>query len=100
METVQSIDFIATNPDVRGGRPCIAGTGIEVSALVVAHIVHGRTVDEIAGDYKLSLAQVYAALSYYYAHKSGMDAMMRERQQIAAAMKEKAVGSRHSSVSG
>jgi len=94
METVQSINFISTNPEVRAGRPCIAGTRVEVSALVVAHVVHGQTADEIAGDYKLSLAQVYAALSYYYAHKPGMDAMMHERQQIAAAMKEKGVGER------
>jgi len=99
-ETIQRIDFIATNPDVRGGRPCIAGTGIEVSALVVAHIVHGRTVDEIASDYKLSLAQVHAALAYYYAHKTAMDKMMRERQQIAQAMKEQGIGSRRPSVSG
>jgi len=38
MESFQSINLISTNPDVRSGRPCIAGTTIEVSALVIAKI--------------------------------------------------------------
>ncbi|NJL57102.1 DUF433 domain-containing protein [bacterium] len=100
METVHSINLIATNPEVRHGRPCIAGTGIEVAALVIAHIVHQRTPDQIATDYDLSLAQVYAALSYYYAHKAEMDALIQDRSRIAQEMKEKGVGSRHSSLSG
>lgn len=30
METIESINLIATNPQVWGGRPCIAGTTIEL----------------------------------------------------------------------
>ena len=53
MQTIQSIDLIATNPKVRSGRPCIAGTGLEVSAIVIAHLIHNQTPDEIAADYRL-----------------------------------------------
>jgi uncharacterized protein (DUF433 family) len=98
--TIQSIDLIATNPKVRSGRPCIAGTTVEVSVIVIAKIVHGQSPDEIASDYRLTLAQVYAALAYYYEHKAEMDISIRERYKLAQEMKEKRIGSRHSSLPG
>ena len=64
MENMQSINLIAIDPKVRDGRPHIAGTTIEVSAIAIAKIVHMQSPEEIASDYKLTLAQVYAALSY------------------------------------
>ena len=95
METIQSIDLIATNPDVRGGRPCLAGTGIEVTTIVIAHLFHDQSAGEIASDYGVPIAQVYAALAYYYEHKDELDAMMRERERLADEYREKRVGSRH-----
>lgn len=62
METVESINLITTNPNVRGGRPCIAGTGIRVTDIVMANLYHNQTPSEIASDYAISLAQVHAAL--------------------------------------
>ena len=100
MEVMQSINLITTNPKVRSGRPCLAGTTIEVSVIAIAKIVHGQSAEEIAADYDLSLPQVYAALAYYYDHKMEIDATIQERQQWAQAMKEKGVGSRHPSLSG
>jgi len=87
MQTVLTIDLIATNPTIRGGRPCIAGTGLRVTDVALAHTVHNRTTDEIAADYGISLAQVYAALSYYYDHKIELDEDIR--QQILLARKYK-----------
>lgn len=98
--TIQSIDWIATNPTVRSGRSCIAGTTIEVSVIAISKIVHGQSPDEIASDYRLTLAQVYAALAYYYEHKAEMDTSIRERHKLAQEMKEKRIGSRHPSISG
>jgi uncharacterized protein (DUF433 family) len=100
METILSIDLISSDPNVRGGRPCIAGTGLEVSVIVIDRIVHQRTVDEIASDYRISLAQVYAALAYYYAHKDEMDSLIQERSRLAQDYKEKRIGSRHPPLSG
>ncbi len=93
--TIQSINLISTDPNIRNGRPCIAGASIEVSVIVVAKIVQGLEPDEIAADYDLSLSQVYAALAYYYENKQAIDASISERRQLAQKMKEDRVGSRH-----
>lgn len=92
MEILQSINLISINPAVRNGRPCIAGTTIEVTAIVVATIVHQQSPDEIASAYKLSLAQVYASLAYYYEHKVEMDTFLHERRKLAAVLKVQQVG--------
>jgi uncharacterized protein (DUF433 family) len=93
-ETILSINLISTHPDVRNGRPCIAGTTIEVSAVAIAKIVHMQSAEEIAADYKLSLSQVYAALAYYYDHKVEIDSQLQERRQLAQQLKEQYRASR------
>jgi uncharacterized protein (DUF433 family) len=99
-QTIQSINLISTDPGVRNGRPCIAGTSIEVSVVAIAKIVHGMDADEIAADYDLSLAQVYAALAYYYENKPAIDATIEEQRELVQRMKEARVGSRHPSLFG
>lgn len=91
MQTMLTIDLIASDPAVRRGQPCIAGTGLRVTDLVMAHLFHRRTPDELAADYELSLAQVYAALSYYYAHKAELDLNIRAQIDRARGLKEQAV---------
>ena len=97
---IQSINLISTDPSVRNGRPCVAGTSIEVSVIVIAKIMQEAEPDQIAADYDLSLAQVYAALAYYYDNKTAIDASINERRQLAQQMKEQRVGSRHSPLFG
>jgi uncharacterized protein (DUF433 family) len=99
-QTIQSINLISTDPGVRNGRPCIAGTSIEVSVVAIAKIVHGMDADEIAADYDLSLAQIYAALAYYYENKPAIDVTIEDQRQLAQRMKEARVGSRHSPILG
>jgi uncharacterized protein (DUF433 family) len=94
MDTVLSINLIVSNPDVRGGRPVIAGTGIRVTDIVSAMLFHRQTPDEIAAGYRLSLAQVYAALAYYYEHKQEIDEDIRKQSATFNELKEKRVGSR------
>lgn len=98
MITVESIDLITTNPDVRGGRPCIAGTGLRVIDVVMATIFHGRSPGEIASDYDISLAEVYAALAYYYQHKPELDLDIRELIDRAQTYKQQSLGSQHASL--
>ncbi len=100
MDTVQSINLITTNPKVRNGRPCLAGTGLEVSVLAIARIIHNRTPEQIATDYDISLAEVHAALSYYYAHKDDIDASIRERRELVQELKEQLIASGHTSLLG
>ena len=98
MASIQSINLISIDPKVRGGRPCIAGTGLRVTDIVVAHLFHQRTASEIAADYDISLAQAYAALAYYYQHKQELDADIRQQIKTAREYKEKGVGSRRPSL--
>ena len=88
------LNVVATDPNVRNGRPCIAGTSIEVAVIAIQKIVHEQTPEEIAVDYRLLLPQVYGARAYYYEHKHEMDETMNVRRQIAQSYKEKRVGSR------
>ncbi|MBK8935327.1 MAG: DUF433 domain-containing protein [Chloroflexi bacterium] len=58
METMQSINLVSTNPRVRNGRPCIAGTTIEIATIATAKVLGGQEPEEIAADLELSLSQV------------------------------------------
>lgn len=90
---IQSINLIEIDPKVRGGRPCIGGTTLRVSDVVMATLFHDRSPGQIASDYAISLAQVHAALSYYYEHKDELDADIRQQVEKARELKEKRVGS-------
>lgn len=88
---------IEITPDITGGKPRIAGHRITVQDVVIWHEWMGRSADEIAADHDLTLADVYAALTYYYDHREEIDAMIKEseafveafRQQIPSKVTEK-----------
>ncbi|MCC6591245.1 MAG: DUF433 domain-containing protein [Bryobacterales bacterium] len=89
MATVIEIgSLISRDPEIRGGRPCIAGTGVSVRRIAVWHNM-GYTPEEIVSNFgHLSLAQVHAALAYYYVNKAEIDADVeaeeREYDTLAA----------------
>lgn len=95
LETILAINLIATNPAVRNGRPYIVGTTLTVADIAIAKVFWMMEADAIADYYEISLPQVYAALAYYYDHKTEIDDSIQERRRLAAAMKEGRVGSRH-----
>lgn len=70
MPTVTDIgSLMVRSDDMRGGRPRIAGTGVTVRRIVVWY-KQGLTPEEITTEIPhLSLAQVYAALTYYHANR-------------------------------
>ena len=78
MNTIESINLIYRDPDVRGGRPCIVGTDLRVLDIVISKIFAERTPDQLAEDYALSMAEVYAALAYYHCNKAEIDEDIRE----------------------
>ena len=53
---------------VAGGKPRIADHRITVQNIVIWHEWMGLSADEIAAEYGITLADVYAALAYYYDH--------------------------------
>ncbi len=70
--------FISCSPDVRGGRPHIAGTGVTIRRIAALHN-QGASPEAIAERIgHLSLAQVHAALSCYYANRAEIDADLAE----------------------
>ena len=93
--TVLSIDTIVSNPAVRSGRPIIAGTTLRVQDVAAHHIYRHYTPDELAYQLEISLAQVYAALAYYYEHKEEIDAQLADDLEFARKAKEEGLGQRH-----
>lgn len=65
--------LIIKNPQLRGGRPIIAGTGVTVRT-IVGHYKLGLTPEEIADEMGLQLAGVYAALAYYHLNRAEIEA--------------------------
>ncbi|MCC6801304.1 MAG: DUF433 domain-containing protein [Anaerolineae bacterium] len=59
---------ITQTPGICGGKPCIAGRRIRVQDVYVWHETVGMSAEAIASEYNLSLAQVYAALTFAYEH--------------------------------
>jgi uncharacterized protein (DUF433 family) len=75
--------YIDRSPEIRGGRPRIAGTGVTVRRIVGCHqqgLSPQRITEEIP---HLRLAQVHAALAYYYDHQGEIDADMVEEESKA-----------------
>lgn len=65
--------LIVRTPAVRGGRPCIAGTGVTVQRIVGWYKL-GLSPEEIAEEFgHLTLAQVHAALAYYHANQEELE---------------------------
>lgn len=75
--------YIEITPDVRGGRPRIAGRRITVADIVILYLRMERSIETIAQEYELSLAAVHAAMAYYYDHQSEIDQGIAESEAFA-----------------
>jgi uncharacterized protein (DUF433 family) len=89
MATVTEIgSLISRRPDIRGGRPCIAGTGVSVRRIAGWHNI-GLIPEEIAHKFgHLSLAQVHAALAYYHANQAEIDADIEAEERETKALEQ------------
>jgi uncharacterized protein (DUF433 family) len=81
-------EHIVSTPDVLGGKPRITGHRISIENIVIWHNELGFNVEKIAEDYNLSLADVYAALAYYYDHKEEVDKSIAEGEKFVEEMKK------------
>lgn len=79
---------IESRPGVLDGKPCIAGRRIAVEHVAVWHQRLGMSADEIADEYELELANIYAALAYYFAHREEIDQSIREGQETIRQLRE------------
>ena len=87
MDTVSA--HIAMTPGVAGGKPRIAGHRITVQNIVLWHERLDLSADEIATEYGLSLADVYAALAYYYDHREEIDQTIRADEAFVNALRQR-----------
>ncbi len=76
--------LIERSPEIRKGRPRIAGTGVTVRRIAGWHNL-GLTPEEIAAKVEhLTLAQIHAALAYYHANREEIDTdIAREDETVA-----------------
>ncbi|MCQ3931113.1 MAG: hypothetical protein DPW16_11710 [Chloroflexi bacterium] len=79
---------ITKTPKIAGGKACIAGRRIRVQDVYVWHEYEGMSADEIANEYNLSLAQVYAALTYAFDHLDEIQADIRQSETTYQATKQ------------
>ena len=86
----KSLDHrIVRTPDICGGKPRIAGHRITVQNIAIWHDRLGWSADEIASEYDLELADIYAALAYYFAHREEIDQSIREGKAFVEEMRRK-----------
>src|SRR5205085_3174026 len=73
--------LIELDPD---GVAWIAGANTKVREVVLDKLAHGSSPEEMALQYShLSLAQIHAALAYYYEHQEELDAeILREWNEV------------------
>jgi len=80
---------IESSPNVAGGKPRIIGHRITVQQVVIWHERMGLSADEIASEHGLLLADVYAALTYYYDHRREIDETILADESYAAELRSR-----------
>ena len=79
---------ITITPGLAGGKPHIVGHRITVQNIVIWHERMGLSADEIATEYNLTLADIYAALAYYYDHQAKIDAAIKDDEAFVEALRQ------------
>lgn len=75
---------IEMTPGVCGGRPRIAGHRIRVLDIAFWHEFLGQSPEEIVGRFpQISLADVHAALAYYFDHREEIQAEIQADREFA-----------------
>jgi uncharacterized protein (DUF433 family) len=74
---------------VASGKPRIAGHRITVPNVVVWHERLGMSADEIAMECGVTLADVFAALAYYYDHRADIEQSLRDDAEVVTTLRER-----------
>jgi uncharacterized protein (DUF433 family) len=80
---------IEITPGIAGGKPRVAGHRITVHDIAIWHERMGKSVDEISVEYDLTLADVHAALAYYFDHREQIDQEIEESQAFVEALRQR-----------
>ncbi|MCC7201719.1 MAG: DUF433 domain-containing protein [Nitrospirae bacterium] len=81
------MQHIEVTSGVAGGKPHIAGHRITVQDIVIWHERIGKSADEIASGYGLTLSDIYAALTYYYDNRREIDEAIQADEEFVAGLR-------------
>src|SRR6266571_7785221 len=88
-------DYIVKTPGVCSGQPRIAGTRIKVKHVYTWVEQMGRTPAQVVAEYPhLTMAQVHAALAYYWSHQDEIHRDIENEEKLVAELKAKAAPSK------
>ena len=74
--------YVVSRKDYCGGSPIIKGTKFPVRSVVSYVLKQGFSPEELLKEFpRLTLAQVYDALSYYYDHQEEIERELRENTE-------------------
>lgn len=77
-------EHIQKTADVCGGKACVAGRRIRVVDIVALHEHRGFSPDEIVAMFRdITLADVHAALAYYFDHQAEIEADFKHDADLA-----------------
>ena len=80
-------EHIEIRPGYSGGRPRIKGHRITVADIVIWHIDNEDSLDAIIDKYpQLTLADLHAALAYYYDHRDEIRQRISDDEAFAEEM--------------
>lgn len=82
-------EHIEREQDAVGEKAHIRGHRITVQDVAIWHERLGKSADEIAAEYELTLADVYAALAYYFDHRDDIDRRIADDHALARALRER-----------
>jgi len=81
---------IESTPGVCGGKPRIAGSRIRVQDVYLWHELQGKSADAIVAEYpQLTVADVYAALTYFWDNRAEIERQMKAEEEFVAEMRAK-----------
>lgn len=74
---------IVKDKDICGGQPRIEGTRIKIEHIIMEYEGLGWSPDKICDAHpKLSLSDVYAAITYYYENKKEIDENIQKDKEF------------------
>ena len=75
--------YIVANSRIQGGEPVIRGTRITVRSIVQYVLRQAVPPETLSNEFRVSLAAIYDALSFYYDHRSLLDPLIRRQAEAA-----------------
>ncbi|MBP7937513.1 MAG: DUF433 domain-containing protein [Phycisphaerae bacterium] len=64
------------------------GEKVSLEDVAIWHERMGKSTDEIANEYDLTLAEVYAALAYYFVHRDEIDQSIEDGESFVTTVKQ------------